>query len=80
MTVVSEILSAVRGLRTTKKIAQTRRLSQLILDVADPGSGVAETIRRMELSLKAAARSKDVVYGPATGASGLEHVRLDIIE
>ncbi len=80
MTVVSEILTAVRGLRTTRKIAQTRRISKLVLDVADPASGVAQTIRRMELSIKAAARSKDVIYGPASCDSGLEQVRLDIME
>ena len=80
MTVVSEILTAVRGLRTTRKIAQTRRISTLTLDIGDPGSKVAETIKRMELSIKAAARSKDVIYGPATVSSGLEQVRLDIAE
>gem|GEM_PF-3027759 len=80
MTVVAEILTAVRGLRTTRKIAQTRRISTLTLDIADPGSKVAETIKRMELSIKAAARSKDVIYGPATVNSGLEQVRLDIAE
>ena len=80
MTVVSTILDSVRTLRTTKKIAQTRRLSQLILDVADPASPGGQTIRQMELSIKAATRVQTVTYGAASSESGIADVRLDIVE
>ena len=81
MTVVSEIRTAVRGLRTTRKIAQTRRISTLTLRHSRPWLGSwLKRSSAWSISIKAAARSKDVIYGPATVDSGIEQVRLDIVE
>lgn len=80
MKVVSEILNSVRRLRTAKKIAQTRRISKLILNIVASDSAIAQTIETMQLSIKAAARSSELAYGPASYDSGLPHVQLDIVE
>ena len=80
MTVVSKLLSTIRSLRTMRKLAQTRRISELILDTTNAASGVAEMMRRMELSIKAAARAQKVTFGAASTDSGIEHVRLELVE
>ncbi len=80
MTIVSKILVAVRGLRTVRKISQTRRISTLILDIEEASPDISKTIREMELSIKAVARSTNILYQSSSVDSGLDQVRLDIIE
>ncbi len=79
MEVLGAILRAVRGLRTTAKVSQTRRLQRVTLDIAGAKPEIAATVERMQASIRAAVRTTEMVYGPAETASELEGVRVDIV-
>jgi valyl-tRNA synthetase len=83
MDVLSAILRAVRGLRTTAKVSQTRRLAKVTLDVAGATPEIAATVERMQASIRAAVRTTEMVYGAVldTGetATDLEGVKVDIL-
>jgi valyl-tRNA synthetase len=82
MEVLSAILRAVRGLRTTSKVSQTRRLARVTLDVTGAKPEIAATVERMQASIRAAVRTLELVYGTvgdaAETATDLEGVRVGI--
>ncbi len=78
MEVLNAILRAVRGLRTTTKVSQTRRLAKVTLDIAGAKPEIAATVERMQASINAAVRTTELVYGKAETATDLEGVRVDI--
>jgi valyl-tRNA synthetase len=79
MDVLTAILRSVRKLRTEFKISQTRRLSQVTLDVSRAEPRIANTVRSMHTSIRAAVRAVDLQYGPAGTISELEGVQVDIL-
>jgi valyl-tRNA synthetase len=79
MEVLTAILRTVRGLRTTSKISQTRRLASVTIDLSVAQPEVAKTVRQMESSIRAAARTREFVYGAAESATELEGVKVDIL-
>jgi valyl-tRNA synthetase len=82
MEVLSAILRAVRGMRTTSKVSQTRRLAKVTLDVTGAKPEIAATVERMQASIRAAVRTLELVYGTvgdaAETATDLEGVRVGI--
>jgi valyl-tRNA synthetase len=82
MEVLSAILRAVRGMRTTSKVSQTRRLAKVTLDVTGAMPEIAATVERMQASIRAAVRTLELVYGTvgdaAETATDLEGVRVGI--
>lgn len=79
MDFVTAVLRAVRARRTELRISQGRALEAVIVDVAE-GSAFAASARRMHASIQAVARAAEVRFGPATGASDLDGLRVDIVE
>ncbi len=80
MELIETILKAVRSLRTEYRISQTKQLSELVLDLDGAQPEHAEAIRRMEASLQSVSRATAVRYGEAEHESGIEGVRLQIVE
>jgi valyl-tRNA synthetase len=82
MEVLSAILRAVRGMRTTSKVSQTRRLAKVTLDVTGAKPEITATVERMQASIRAAVRTLELVYGTvgdaAETATDLEGVRVGI--
>jgi valyl-tRNA synthetase len=79
MEVLGAILRSVRGQRTTLKVSQTRRLARVTLDVSGAEAEIAETVKRMHVSIRAAVRTMELDYGLARVASELEGVNVEIV-
>jgi valyl-tRNA synthetase len=79
MNVVSGILNAVRVLRSASQIGQTRRLAEVILDLDGASPDLVETVKSMHGSIRAAVRTVELTYGPASNASDLEGVMVAIV-
>ena len=78
MDVLGAILRAVRGLRTTAKVSQTRRLARVTLDVSGAKPEVQATIEQMQASIRAAVRTVEMSYGTAETPTDLDGVKVDI--
>lgn len=79
MTAVSSILRGVRAMRTTSRVSQTRQLAAVVIDLRDAAPSLAETVRRMEQSVRAVSRADKVLYEEASHPCDLEGVRINIV-
>jgi len=79
MEVLGAILRSVRGQRTTFKVGQTRRLARVTLDISGANAEIAETVKRMHVSIRAAVRTLELDYGSARIASELEGINVEIV-
>jgi valyl-tRNA synthetase len=78
MEVLQAILRAVRGLRTTAKVSQTRRLAKVTLDASTASPETKATVEQMLSSIRAAVRTVELAHGPADTATDLEGVKVSI--
>jgi valyl-tRNA synthetase len=80
MDLLLPILRAVRGLRSERKIAQTRELAFVTIDVHDADADVATSVERLRASVQALARARRLDYGVASHSTDVTGVRIDIGE
>jgi hypothetical protein len=80
VTTLLAALRAIRGLRSTKKIPQTRELAELIIDQSEASQDVKDELSRMAVSIQASARVRQVSYGPAETATEVAGLRVGIVE
>jgi valyl-tRNA synthetase len=77
MRAVLGILKAVRALRSEARISQTKELEALVIDLE--GEEQRAIVLSMESSIQAVARARQVRYAPATHATEIEGIRVEII-
>ncbi len=80
VTLLLTVLRAVRGLRSTKKIPQTRELAELIIDATEASPEVAADLKTMAVSIQASARVRQVTYAAADTATETAGLRVAITE
>lgn len=80
MELILGILVAVRRIRTERRISQTREIAQVIIDLSRATGEVAQTVQRLSLTLQAVARTKVISFGPAEHDTGIENVKIEIVE
>ena len=78
MEMLGAILRAVRGLRTSQKIGQTRRLASVTLDISNASQEVAQKIVLMKSSIRAAVRTSELIYAAASFSTEIKGVNVDI--
>jgi valyl-tRNA synthetase len=74
---VRAVLRAVRSERTRTGLPQGRPLAELIIDADDDET--KNTLGGMTQSLMAAARAREITFGPASNETSLPGVRIDIV-
>jgi hypothetical protein len=80
VTLLLAALRAIRGLRSTKKIPQTRELAELIIDHSEATQEVKDELASMAMSIQASARVRQVSYGSAETATEVAGLRVGIVE
>ena len=80
VTLLLATLRAIRGLRSAKKIPQTRELAELVIDHAEASQEVKDELASMAMSIQASARVRQVSYGPAETATEVAGLRIAIVE
>jgi valyl-tRNA synthetase len=80
MEIVFGILKAVRGLRTAKRISQTKRLPAVMIELDGATEDLASQVRALALTLQAVGRSDEVRWEAGETDCDLPGVRVGIIE
>ena len=80
MEIVFGILKAVRGLRTAKRISQTKRLPAVMIELDGATDELASQVRALALTLQAVGRSDEVRWEAGEADCDLPGVRVGIIE
>jgi valyl-tRNA synthetase len=80
MEIVFGILKAVRGLRTAKRISQTKRLPAVMIELDGATDELASKVRALALTLQAVGRSDEVRWEAGEADCDLPGVRVGIIE
>lgn len=80
VTLLLGVLRAIRGLRSTKKIPQTRELAELIIDQDEAAQDVKDELSRMAVSIQASARVRQVSHGKAETATEVAGLRIGLVE
>lgn len=80
VTLLLGVLRAIRGLRSTSKIPQTRELAELVVDHEEAAAEVKEDFARIAVSIQASARVRRVTYGKAETATEVAGLRIGIVD
>jgi len=80
MEIVFGILKAVRGLRTAKRISQTKRLPAVMIELDGASEELAGQVRALALTLQAVGRSDEVRWEAGEADCDLPGVRVGIVE